>query len=455
MKRLTISACLAVVGLVLAAPVSAEGQRRIRVEMELIGSVDVVAPGGAPKAFVVSISDRDGITDARRREADELVARGAAVALVDLNEFIMRQANSDDAECHYALGDFEDLAHAAQRELAAPEWLWPVILGTGDGGTVAYLSIAQAPANTAAGAVSVGFSNTFKSKLPFCPGAPDQGQGSEGFTYAPMTDIPGRWTLITPYAPGETAQRFLGASPRTRSIVSPAGDEALLLKNTVDAVFEIAALPEPTISDIPLVELPSADGDALAIFILISGDGGWRDIDKQIGEFLSEHGVGVVGIDSLRYFWKKRTPQEIGSDLNRVIDTYARKWNAQRVGLGGYSFGADAIPLAWKHLNSSSQKAVRQIALLGLEPTAALEVTVSGWLGLGAPREIDIRPYLATLPRDRTMCFYGAKEKEGGETACVFKELDGVRRLERPGGHHFDGDYESVARLILEALTAP
>jgi type IV secretory pathway VirJ component len=52
------------------------------------------------------------------------------------------------------------------------------------------------------------------------------------------------------------------------------------------------------------------------------------------------------------------------------------------------------------------------------------------------------------------MCFYGADEKKDNETACVMKELDGAKRFERPGGHHFDGDYETIARLVLEELSA-
>jgi type IV secretory pathway VirJ component len=414
----------------------------------------VVAPVGDPSAFVIYISDVDGVTDARRAEADRLVARGAAVALVEINEFLKRQAASDDVECHYAFGDLEDLAHAAQRELRAPEWLWPVILGVGQGGTAAYLNIAQAPANTAAGAVSIGLANTFKSKLPFCPGAPDRGKAGESYTYAPMTDIPGRWTLVTAAAPDDTVAHFLNASQGTNSVVVPGGGQDQLFAAAADAVFQIAALPKPTLSSIPLVELPARSGDANAIFILISGDGGWRDIDKQIGEFLSQHGVHVIGIDSLRYFWKKKTPQEIASDLNRVVEYYTKRWKVDRVGLGGFSFGADVIPLAWKHLSTDSQQAIGHIVLLGLEPTAALEVTVSGWLGIGDSREIDVRPYLATLPKQKTMCFYGAEEKADADTACVFKELDGARRLERPGGHHFDGDYESVARIIRDAVTS-
>ena len=204
--------------------------------------------------------------------------------------------------------------------------------------------------------MSIGFTPTFKSTLPFCPGAPDQGKSGDSYLYAPMTDIPGRWTLITSAAPDDSTAHFVQASRGTKSVVVP---QDQLFNSAIDCVFEIAALPKPTLSSIPLVELPATNSNARAIFILLSGDGGWRDIDKQIGEFLSQHGVHVIGIDSLRYFWKKKAPQEIASDINRVVDYYTKKWNAPLVGLGGFSFGADVIPLAWKHFSSDSAKGNR------------------------------------------------------------------------------------------------
>ncbi|TPK10203.1 hypothetical protein FJ543_21975 [Mesorhizobium sp. B2-5-7] len=40
--------------------------------------------------------------------------------------------------------------------------------------------------------------------------------------------------------------------------------------------------------------------------IVLSGDGGWHDLDKTIAEELQSRGVSVVGRDSVRYFWKKK-----------------------------------------------------------------------------------------------------------------------------------------------------
>jgi type IV secretory pathway VirJ component len=101
-------------------------------------------------------------------------------------------------------------------------WRWPVMLGLGDaGGTLAYLAIAQAPLNTAAGAVSLGFSPHFSSKLEMCEGARGTEGADGGWTYAPMRDVPGHWTLVTAADPSATARSFIEAAKGTQSLVVP------------------------------------------------------------------------------------------------------------------------------------------------------------------------------------------------------------------------------------------
>ena len=75
---------------------------------------------------------------------------------------------------------------------------------------------------------------------------------------------------------------------------------------------------EEDVSDLPLVELPAAHPDGM-LAIVISGDGGWRDLDKTIAHDLHDQGVSVVGVDSLRYFWSVKSPAQTAHDLDRII----------------------------------------------------------------------------------------------------------------------------------------
>lgn len=440
---------LYVAGLFGAAPAMA-ATRSITVEQEDLGSITVLAPEAQPDRFVVYISDHDGMTPQRLAEVDAIVARGAAVALLDLPKLQAKLAALKDEECYYVFGDLEDVARTAQRQLGMTEWRWPIMFGVGDGGTLSYLMLAQAPDNTAGGAVSIGFTPQLKGNFPLCPGAPMTSHANGVIGYKPFDDVPGPWVLITAAAVPADVQAFQDAADGSRIDVIE-GDDAKRFNAAVDTLFAMSATRTGGLADLPLTELPG-DGTPTALFIFISGDGGWRDIDKQIGEYLANNGVSVIGVDSLRYFWSRREPKQIASDLNRIIEYYTEKWKLTKVGIGGYSFGADVIPLSWPYLPREAQARTKLIALLGLETTADLQVSVTGFLGIKDSNDIEVHPYLAGLPKDRTVCFYGSAEVKADETACVARELDGATRVERPGGHHFDGKYEPVADIIVERL---
>lgn len=447
MRRIALFcfALLASTASALAAP------REIKVQEEILGTVTVLAPEEEPTKFVALLSDKDGLTPAYRAVADKLVDQGAAVMLIDSQAFIDGLAKGDEEDCHYAFGDIEDSAREAQRQLGMQTWRWPVVVGLGTlGGTFAYINLAQAPENTAAGAVSTGFSDEMASKLRMCEGAPVSKAADGKWQYKPLARVPGRWTYVGAAAPDATTQAFVAGTKDAQSVVADGGPDALI-DAAVKAAVEMGAPPNQELGDLPLVELP-ASGPPTGLAIFISGDGGWRDIDKTIGEILQKEGVAVVGVDSLRYFWSTKEPDVIAGDLTRIIGYYTKLWGAKRVAVIGYSLGADVIPFVWQKLPPPMQKKINLLAMLGLEPTADFEISVSGWLGVASSSDVDLKPYLPGLPFEKTMCFYGKEEVVENGTACVFPEMSKATLVERPGGHHFDGNYEPVARAILERL---
>ena len=195
-----------------------------------------------------------------------------------------------------------------------------------------------------------------------------------------------------------------------------------------------------------MVELPAAGaGDLLAVFY--SGDGGWRDIDKQIGEVLAARGIATVGVDSLRYFWQQRTPEEVARDLAAILSHYRAKWGRNQAILLGYSFGAGVLPFAVNRLPPAERAMVRQVSLLGLEKRTEFEFHVSNWLGGGGGADArPVLPELARLDPRILQCFYG---KDETDTACTAPELEQAERIETRGGHHFDGDYVALAEKIM------
>ena len=450
---LAVLSCLLLVGIVRVPvfEIATAPPREISIPTEDFGDIRVRAPGREPKAFAILLSDSDGLTPALERTADLLVAAGVAVVPLSTHSVVAGLAKSNDGACHYVFGDFEDISRDAQRALGVEHYKWPVLAGVGEGGTLAYLAMTQAPVNTTAGAISIGFSPSFVSKLPICPGAPSNPKpAGEGYTYRPFAKLPGRWLAYFDEKPDAERAAFFKASPLSKSKVLPwlGGTKGELI---VNAVLTIGQPVQGELSDLPLVELPTASPPrALAVFY--SGDGGWRDIDKSIADLLNQKGVAVIGVDSLRYFWREKSPKEIARDLDRIVAAYQARWGAKKVALLGYSMGAGVLPFAWGDLAKTTQDNTVLIGLLGLSPQSSFQVSVSSFLGLSSPKDVDVLPALKSLPATRVMCFYGVDELAAGDTACGASELAGATRVERPGGHHFDGDYDAVAKLIVERL---
>jgi type IV secretory pathway VirJ component len=207
--------------------------------------------------------------------------------------------------------------------------------------------------------------------------------------------------------------------------------------------------PPAELAGLPVIEVPAQQqaGDTLAV--LISGDGGWAGIDKAVAGVLAEHGIAVVGVDSLRYFWKERTPESTAGDIDQILRHYLAAWDKQNVVLIGYSQGADILPFVVNRLPAHMRSRVRLTALLSLGVRATFEFHLSNWLSGDDDETLPIAPELQRMSGMRALCVYG---DGADDSACDEAASSTLRAVSLPGGHHFGGDYDRVAGLILDEL---
>jgi type IV secretory pathway VirJ component len=83
--------------------------------------------------------------------------------------------------------------------------------------------------------------------------------------------------------------------------------------------------------------------------------------------------------------------------------------------------------------------------LLGLGRNAAFEFHLSNWVGPAAG--LPILPEYQKLSRATTLCVFGAGDKD---SLCTDFAPGTPGTSELSGGHHFDGDYDGLARLVLK-----
>ncbi|HSB98237.1 MAG TPA: AcvB/VirJ family lysyl-phosphatidylglycerol hydrolase, partial [Spongiibacteraceae bacterium] len=203
-----------------------------------------------------------------------------------------------------------------------------------------------------------------------------------------------------------------------------------------------------SVDDLALVELPAPNARDDFFVVLLSGDGGWANIDKDIGDQLNRAGIPVIGWNTLQYFWNRKTPEIAGADLQRVIAHYQQIWQKPRVLLIGFSLGADVLPFMVSRLPSAQRTRIADIALLSLSHTVDFEFHVSAWLGSSKGDTHQVAPELKKIT-EPVLCVYGS---EDDDTLCKDFKAANVSNAVLPGDHHYEGDFKSVTKLILEHL---
>jgi type IV secretory pathway VirJ component len=404
-----------------------------------LGAVALRHPDDAPEALVFLFGATGRDADAA---AQKLVDADAAVVTVDLAKYQAGLRASDDG-CHYLISEIEALSKKLQRQLDATAYRSPILAGVGEGATLAYAALAQSPSATIAGAVSVDPTPALHTKVPLCPGAPSTPVAGGAFSYGPQSSLPGFWRVSsrTPLAP-ELAE--LVDSPDA----GPPPGDAPLDRLVALVLAQLDERPPPGVRDLPLTEI-EAEQPGRFMAVIYSGDGGWRDLDKEIGEHLSQRGVPVVGVDSLRYFWTEKKPDEIAKDLAEIIESYGDRFGTKQVLLVGYSFGAAVLPFAVSRLPAEVRSRILLVSFLGLGPRVDFQFHAEDWLG-GEPDETAplVLPELRKLDMARVQCFYGEDEDD---SLCRDPGLAGADVIETKGGHHFDGGYGAIAQRIYDA----
>lgn len=405
--------------------------------------VPVYVPDGPPQRVVVWFDGtREPALTTQRIEA--LRARGALVARVDVAR-LQQTVAADGGSCAFGAGDVENFSRFFQAYLHVPGYHLPLIAGDGSGAELAYAVAAQADTQVFAGLLTTGFCPEAVRERQVCGAGVSHGRLQPAELNFPWLNAAGDARCTVGSAAAFVRKVAMGRQfQRARN-----GDDVpglLAAAQVLGAQQGVSLAPPPQgLSGLPVVEIPAAKaGDTLAIFV--SGDGGWAGLDKEVAASLAEAGVAVVGVDSLRYFWTRRTPEGFARDLERIAAHYQQQWQRRRLLLIGFSQGADVLPAAINQLEPATRDAVALIGLMSVGRNADYEFHVSNWLG-GGGDGLPIAPEIAKLPAQRTLCLYG---KDDEDALCPDLPAGNAQVIALPGDHHFKGDYDLLARTLLE-----
>jgi type IV secretory pathway VirJ component len=202
------------------------------------------------------------------------------------------------------------------------------------------------------------------------------------------------------------------------------------------------------IKNLPLVITSATIRDKeTPIAFFISGDGGWYHFEQTIANNLAKKGIPTIGLDSRKYFWTRRSPEETSTEMAEVLEYYSKIWGKNKFVLMGYSLGAEIVPFIVNRLPKDTKLKVEATVLLSPDITTDFEIHVTNMLGIGNKQNTyQTIPELLEMQNIPTLLIFG-----DGEKTRVPALLSGtsMKIIKIPGDHH----YKSNLPLIMQTIS--
>jgi len=440
------------------------------------GKVAIYHPSHIPESFVLFISGDGGWNKGVVDMTANIVSQGAMVAGINILTY-MKNIKSSKSKCYYPAADLEEISLTIQKKYKFGKYLKPILVGYSSGATLAYGALAQAPANTFKGAISLGFCPDLDIDRPLCKGA---GLNSrvlkEGKTYlfepcmnltAPFIAMNGTVDQVCNYF--ET-KKYVENMPMGEVVSLPnvghgfavtrnwlpqfvsvykkvvnepeymekKSKENVLLQSQRDSLYK---------GDLPLAIIPSAEKNDLPLAFFISGDGGWTSFDQTVCEKFAEKGIPVVGLDAQKYFWNEKQPKEVSDDLIPAIAHYMKLWNKRSFVLLGYSFGACVAPFIANNFTDPIKETLKGVYCFSPDLTGDFEIHLSDMLHLRTKDKYDVVKEMKQIKAMNPVCIFGTDEDDEIQKSFSAEEIK-IEKL--PGTHHYNNDYSAIATIILK-----
>ena len=443
-----------------AQPVPPRAWDEKRIGLPRVGSGIAFVPHAPTPHVVLMLSGGSG-WDKTMNETARRIASQAVV--IGLSYPALKRSAERESGCWYVASDFEIISHAAQKVLRLPQYHAPILVGFGDGAAVVYAAMAGGPATTFAGVMSAGFCPTIAVKRDICSGdtwSPEYDDAKKIDRLPPAKALPKDWYVLEGAAnkacAPDVARQFAAAVPKAHVANMDAFERSLQDLWTEKEVKPPAAQPRSATTreledELQRLQLPLEfrwPAQVSGLLLFFSGDGGWASLDEEMAEHLVTRGIGVVGVSSLRYFWQAKTPTQVGGDIRRLTAILARA--ARPVFAGGFSFGAEVVPVALTNWAPVERRSLSGLVLIAPGPSASFEIDPLDWIR--RPQE-NPETRVTTAVRALavpTLCLAGADEEDSPCPALA--NAPGVQTVRLPGSHHFNSNYSAVAETVAQFI---
>jgi len=214
---------------------------------------------------------------------------------------------------------------------------------------------------------------------------------------------------------------------------------------TIPSLMLISNLLFAQAGKLPVKEWASDVNTPLVIYI--SGDGGLNNFSTSLCNTIHSSGYFITAINAKSYFSEKKTPEQTTADITGYLTNHLNKRKNQQFILVGYSFGADVLPFIVNKLADSVRKKLVSVVLLSPSATTDFETHIWDELGGHKKRSMDVADAINKMVAPKTVIIFGDDETEFPYKKISIKNYS-TEIL--PGGHHFDGKIDLVAKTMIK-----
>jgi type IV secretory pathway VirJ component len=433
------------------------------------GKVFIYNKTVTPGNVVIMISGDGGWKSGVTGFAESFSEKNALVIGVDILRYYKNLRQRTDS-CYNVSADFVQLATEIEKKFNFPDYRPPVIMGYSSGATLVYGILAQSRPGTFKGGISLGFCPDIELPKMLCqvngltekPGIP-----GKSYFLQPDARLGNQWIVLhgklDKVCDYETVASFVKKTTDAELITLPGvghgfskwSDFMPQWKDAYDRIIAKFEKERPAdvkidqIKELPVVITNAKTEDRNApVALLISGDGGWYGFEQSIADNLAKNGIPTVGLDSKKYFWNRRTPEETAADIAATLNHYAKVWEREKFLLIGYSLGSEIVPFIVNRLPEEMKSKIVSNVLLSPETSTDFEIHISNMLGMGNRQNTyNVTEEIIKMQTVPTLIIFGAGEKSDVPALLAHTTVK-VRII--PGDHHYKFNLPLIIQTMKE-----
>jgi len=198
--------------------------------------------------------------------------------------------------------------------------------------------------------------------------------------------------------------------------------------------------------DLPL-EFSLSHGTHDELIIYITGDGGWNNFNQQMIQEFANQGYGAIALNSRKYFWSGKSPEDFARDITQLTNYYLQAWNKSSVIIAGYSFGADVTSFLPNRLPAELRKKIKRIALISPSASTDFVIRLSDLVGEteNLNRRYKVKPEIDQIGLP-VVCTFGKEEVKVLKTSLESRK--DLKTIELPGDHRYNNNFGLLVKTL-------